>query len=165
MVSNLSANKRGWEDQVDKFSEIANKINIIRKELLFLVDEDTNAFNKIMQAFKLPKNSAKEKKERIQVINEATIYAAQVPLRVMEKSFESYPLIYKLAKEGNQNSISDTGVACLCVYTAIYGAFLNVKINLKELSNDQGILKKAKQILEKSSTEKEKILKYIESVI
>jgi len=118
-----------------------------------------------MQTFKLPKNSAKEKKERLQAINEATIYAAQVPLRVMEKSFESYPLIYKLAKEGNQNSISDTGVACLCVYTAIYGAFLNVKINLKELSNDQGILKKAKQILEKSSTEKEKILKYIESVI
>ena len=165
MVSNLSANKRGWEDQVDKFSEIANKINIIREELLFLVDEDTNAFNKIMMAFKLPNNSAKEKKERLQTINEATIYAAQVPLRVMEKSFESYPLIYKLAKEGNKNSISDTGVACLCVYTAIYGAFLNVKINLKELSNDKGILKKAKEILEKSSTEKEKIINYIESVI
>ena len=67
--------------------------------------------------------------------------------------------------EGNKNSISDTGVACLCVYTAIYGAFLNVKINLKELSNDKGILKKAKEILEKSSSEKEKIINYIESVI
>ena len=165
MVSNLSANKRGWEDKVDDFSEIANKINIIREELLFLVDEDTNAFNKIMLAFKLPNNSAKEKKERLKKINEATIYAAQVPLRVMEKSFESYSLIYKLAKEGNKNSISDTGVACLCVYTAIYGAFLNVKINLKELSNDKGILKKAKEILDKSSVEKEKIINYIESVI
>ena len=165
MVSNLSANKRGWEDKVDDFSEIANKINIIREELLFLVDEDTNAFNKIMLAFKLPNNSANEKKERLQKINEATIYAAQVPLRVMEKSFESYSLIYKLAKEGNKNSISDTGVACLCIYTAIYGAFLNVKINLKELSNDKGILKKAKEIIDKSSVEKEKIINYIESVI
>ena len=165
MVSNLSANKRGWEDQVDKFSDIANKINIIRKELLFLVDEDTNAFNKIMVAFKLPNNTIKEKKDRLNAINEATIYAAQVPLRVMKKSFESYPLIFKLAKEGNQNSISDTGVASLCVYNAIYGAFLNVKINLKHLSNDRGILNEAKQILEESLNEKEKILNHIENII
>ncbi len=165
MVSNLSANKRGWEDKVEKFSSIANEIDEIRKELLFLVDEDSNSFDRIMSSFKLPKNSEEEKKTRLKAIYDSSIYAAEVPLRVMNRSYDSYRLIYELARKGNQNSISDAGVACLCVYTAIYGAYLNVKINLKEISDDQGILEKANEIVKKSSAEKDKILNFIEKVI
>ena len=165
MVANLSSNKRGWENQVEMFSHIADQINVIRNELLLLVDEDSNAFNMIMLAFKLPNNSEKEKKIRLKSINESTIYAAKVPLKVMEKSYECYDLILKLAKEGNQNSISDAGVACLCVYTAIYGAYLNVKINLKDLPNDKSIIERASDILVKSSTKKRNILNYIQGII
>lgn len=165
MVANLSSNKRGWENQVEMFSHIADQINVIRNELLLLVDEDSNAFNMIMVAFKLPNNSEKEKKIRLKSINESTIYAAKVPLKVMEKSYECYDLILKLAKEGNQNSISDAGVACLCVYTAIYGAYLNVKINLKDLPNDKSIIERANDILVKSSTKKRNILNYIQGII
>jgi glutamate formiminotransferase/formiminotetrahydrofolate cyclodeaminase len=165
MVANLSSNKRGWENQVEMFSHIADQINVIRNELLLLVDEDSNAFNMIMLAFKLSNNSEKEKKIRLKSINESTIYAAKVPLKVMEKSYECYDLILKLAKEGNQNSISDAGVACLCVYTAIYGAYLNVKINLKDLPNDKSIIERANDILVKSSTKKRNILNYIQGII
>ena len=165
MVANLSSNKRGWENQVEMFSHIADQINVIRNELLLLVDEDSNAFNMIMLAFKLPNNSEKEKKIRLKSINESTIYAAKVPLKVMEKSYECYDLILKLTKEGNQNSISDAGVACLCVYTAIYGAYLNVKINLKDLPNDKSIIERANDILVKSSTKKRNILNYIQGII
>ena len=165
MVANLSSNKRGWENQVEMFSHIADQINVIRNELLLLVDEDSNAFNMIMLAFKLPNNSEKEKKIRLKSINESTIYAAKVPLKVMEKSYECYDLILKLAKEGNQNSISDAGVACLCGYTARDGAYLNVKINLKDLPNDKSIIERANDILVKSSTKKRNILNYIQGII
>ncbi len=165
MVANLSCNTRGWEDKVDTFSDISYNINKIREELLFLVDEDSNAFNKIMNAYKLPKNNDKESKARLEAINKSTLYAAEVPLRVMKKAFESYEYISKLAKDGNQNSISDSGVACLCVYTSIYGAYLNVKINLKDISDDGGIVENAEKLLKKSQLEKEKILKYIQGKI
>ena len=107
MVSNLSANKRGWEDKVEKFSSIANEIDEIRKELLFLVDEDSNSFDRIMSSFKLPKNSEEEKKTRLKAIYDSSIYAAEVPLRVMNRSYDSYRLIYELARKGNQNSICE----------------------------------------------------------
>ena len=110
MVANLSANKRGWEDKVDLFSNLADQINSIRNDLLDLVDEDSVAFNKIMESFKLPKNTKEEIKIRLNSINESSLYAAEVPLRVMKKSYSSYELIDKLAKEGNPNSISDAGV-------------------------------------------------------
>ena len=165
MVANLSCNTRGWEDRVDAFSEIAYNVNKIREDLLFLVDEDSNAFNNIMNAYKLPKNNEKEKELRLDAINRSTLYAAEVPLRTMKKAYECYKYIRRLAKEGNQNSISDSGVACLCVYTSIYGAYLNVKINLKEISNDGGVGEEAEKLLKKSQLEKEKILKYIEGKI
>lgn len=165
MVANLSANKRGWEDKVDLFSDLADQINSIRNDLLDLVDEDSVAFNKIMESLKLPKNTKEEIKIRSNSINESSLYAAEVPLRVMKKSYSSYELIDKLAKEGNPNSISDAGVACLCTYSAIYGAYLNVKINLKGMSEDRGIMKEAENIIKKSNFYKDKILKYIEGKI
>ena len=165
MVANLSANKRGWEDKVEKFSSIANQIDEIRKDLLFLVDEDADSFDRIMSSFKLPNSSEEEKKIRMKAIYDSSIYAAEVPLRVMRRSYDSYNLIHELAQNGNQNSISDAGVACLCIHAAIHGAYLNVKINLKDISDDQGILKKADEIIKKSSIKRDKLISFIEEVI
>tara|TARA_Y100000748_G_C15498822_1_gene489234 strand:+ start:469 stop:2142 length:1674 start_codon:yes stop_codon:yes gene_type:complete len=165
MVANLSCNTRGWESKVETFSEIAGNVNEIREELLRLVDEDSKAFNSIMSAFKLPKSNDIQTKFRLEEINKATLFAAEVPLNIMKKSFESYVFIKKLSEEGNQNSISDAGVACLCVNAAIHGAYLNVMINIKDLKEDNGIGKEAKTILRNSEIEKENIIKFIEGKI
>jgi glutamate formiminotransferase/formiminotetrahydrofolate cyclodeaminase len=165
MVANLSCNTRGWEKDVNKFSEIADEVNTIREDLLKLVDDDANAFSSIMSAYKLPNSNEKEKKYKSDEINKATIYAAEVPLNIMKKSFEGYKFIRILSKDGNQNSISDAGVACLCVHTAIHGAYLNVMINIKDLDNSKGIGKEAKNILSQSEKEKENIIKFIQGKI
>lgn len=162
MVANLSCNTRGWENKVDIYSKKAYEINQIREKLLSLVDEDANSFNSIMEAFKLPKDSEENKQIRSKAIKDATLYAAQIPLNIMVESYNSYELIEFLAKEGNQNSLSDSGVACLCVHTAIHGAYLNVRINLKDASGGEDIMKKADKILKDSHSKKEKIMKLVE---
>lgn len=162
MVANLSCNTRGWENKVDIFSEKAYEINQLREKLLSLVDEDANSFNSIMEAYKLPKDSEENKKIRSKAIKDATLYAAQIPLNIMVESYNSYEIIEFLAKEGNQNSLSDSGVACLCVHTAIHGAYLNVRINLKDATGGEDIMKKADKILKDSHSKKEKIMKLVE---
>ena len=162
MVANLSCNTRGWENKVDTFSEKAFEINQLREKLLSLVDEDANSFNSIMEAYKLPKDSEENKKIRSKAIKDATLYAAQIPLNIMIESYNSYKIIEFLAKEGNQNSLSDSGVACLCVHTAIHGAYLNVRINLKDATGGEDIMKKADKILKDSHSKKEKIMKLVE---
>ena len=162
MVANLSCNTRGWENKVDIFSEKAYEINQKREKLLSLVDEDANSFNSIMEAYKLPKDSEENKKIRSKAIKDATLYAAQIPLNIMLESYKSYKIIEFLAKEGNQNSLSDSGVACLCVHTAIHGAYLNVRINLKDATGGEDIMKKADKILKDSHSKKEKIMKLVE---
>jgi len=162
MVANLSCNTRGWENKVDIFSEKAYEINQLREKLLSLVDEDANSFNSIMEAYKLPKDSEENKKIRSKAIKDATLYAAQIPLNIMLESYKSYKIIEFLAKEGNQNSLSDSGVACLCVHTAIHGAYLNVRINLKDATGGEDIMKKADKILKDSHSKKEKIMKLVE---
>ena len=113
MVANLSAGKRGWEDKLSYFSEWAVKAQQLKDELLFLVDEDTAAFNKVMAAFGLPKDSAEEKAARSAAIQSANKYAAEIPLRVMETSFKAYQLLAEMAEKGNPASISDVGVGNL----------------------------------------------------
>ena len=162
MVANLSCNTRGWENKVDIFSEKAYEINQLREKLLSLVDEDANSFNSIMEANKLPKDSEENKKIRSKAIKDATLYAAQIPLNIMVESYNSYEIIEFLAKEGNQNSLSDSGVACLCVHTAIHGAYLNVRINMKDATGGEDIIKKADKILKDSHSKKEKIMKLVE---
>ena len=162
MVANLSCNTRGWENKVDIFSEKAYEINQLREKLLSLVDEDANSFNSIMEAYKLPKDSEENKKIRSKAIKDATLYAAQIPLNIMVESYNSYEIIEFLAKDGNQNSLSDSGVACLCVHTAIHGAYLNVRINLKDATGGEDIMKKADKILKDSHSKKEKIMKLVE---
>ena len=162
MVANLSCNTRGWENKVDIFSEKAYEINQLREKLLSLVDEDANSFNSIMEAYKLPKDSEENEKIRSKAIKDATLYAAQIPLNIMVESYNSYEIIEFLAKEGNQNSLSDSGVACLCIHTAIHGAYLNVRINLKDATGGEDIMKKADKILKDSHSKKEKIMKLVE---
>ncbi len=129
MVANLSASKKGWEPRWQEFSLWAEKGQLLKNQLLSLVDEDTAAFNKIMDAFKLPKNSDEEKNIRKQAIADATRYAIEIPLKVMELAHECMPIIKAMVETGNPNSITDAGVGALCARAAVIGACLNVKIN------------------------------------
>jgi glutamate formiminotransferase/formiminotetrahydrofolate cyclodeaminase len=136
MVANLSAGKRGWEDKLSYFSEWAVKAQQLKDELLFLVDEDTSAFNKVMAAFGLPKESAEEKAARSAAIQSANKYAAEIPLRVMETAFKAYALLGEMAEKGNPASISDVGVGALAMRACIEGAAMNVRINLAGLKDE-----------------------------
>jgi glutamate formiminotransferase/formiminotetrahydrofolate cyclodeaminase len=135
MVANLSAGKRGWDDKLEYFSDWAVKAQQLKDELLSLVDEDTAAFNKVMDAFALPKNSADEKAERAAAIEEATKHAAEVPLKVMETAAKSYELLSEMADNGNPASVSDVGVGALATRACIEGAAMNVRINLGQLKD------------------------------
>lgn len=129
MVANLSSHKVGWDDRWEEFSTWAGKGENIKNTLVKLVDEDTNAFNRIMTAFALPKATEEEKKARTAAIQEATRYAIEVPFKVMETAFASLEVIQAMAETGNPNSVSDAGVGALCARTAVMGAFMNVRIN------------------------------------
>ncbi len=149
MVANLSASKKGWEERWNEFSDWADKGQQIKKQLLHLVDEDTVAFNKIMDAFKLPKTTDQEKADRKQAVAEATRYAIEVPLSVMKISLQSMELIEAMATNGNPNSVSDAGVGAMCARTAVLGAGLNVRINAAAYSDKtfvETVLKQAAEM-------------------
>ena len=135
MVSNLSANKPGWEEKFDDFSNWAEIGQKIQKELLFLVDEDTKSFNQIIDAIRMAKDTESEKKLRIEAIQNASKYAAEVPYQVMQTSYKSLDLLKAMLEIGNPASMSDTGVGALCCLTAIEGAYMNVRINTKDLND------------------------------
>src|SRR5437879_3692602 len=137
MVANLSAGKRGWDEKLQYFSDWAVKAQRLKDELLSLVDEDTAALNKVMEAFALPKGSDEEKKARSAAIESATKYAAEIPLKVMETASKSYELLVEMAGKGNPNSISDVGVGICATRACIDGAALNVRINLANLKDDK----------------------------
>ena len=149
MVANLSAGKRGWDDKLKYFSDWAVKAQQLKDELLSLVDEDTVAFNKVMDAFALPKESAQEKVARSAAIEQATRHAAEVPLKVMETASKSYQLFSEMAENGNPASISDVGVGLLATRACIDGAAVNVKINLGQLKDEKfksALVEKVRQI-------------------
>jgi glutamate formiminotransferase/formiminotetrahydrofolate cyclodeaminase len=137
MVANLSAGKRGWDDKLAYFSDWAVKAQQLKDELLALVDEDTAAFNKVMEAFALPKESAEEKAARSAAIEQATKHAAEIPFRVMETASKSYQLLSEMADKGNPASISDVGVGALATRACIEGAAMNVRINLAGLNDEK----------------------------
>ena len=136
MVANLSANKRGWDDKWETFSNWAEKGIMYQNKLLALVDEDTNAFNNIMNAFRLPNNTVSEKAFRVNQIQEATRHAIKTPFQVMEIALDSMQVIKEMALIGNPNSITDAAVGALCARTAIRGAYLNVQINCKDYNDE-----------------------------
>ncbi len=135
MVANLSSHKAGWDGRWEEFSDHAVAAQTLKEELLRLVDEDTNSFNKVMDAFGLPKTTDEEKAVRSAAIQEATKYATEVPFITMQKAFESFAVIRAMAETGNPNSVTDAGVGALCARSAVIGAFLNVKINAAGLKN------------------------------
>ncbi len=135
MVANLSAHKRGWDDRWEEFSDWAEKGKSAYNSLLLMVDEDTRAFNRVMDAFGLPKVSADQKEMRKNAIQEATLKAIEVPFQVMKLAVDAFDLLEKMAEIGNPNSASDVAVGALCLKTAVSGAYLNVRINAVELSD------------------------------
>ena len=135
MVANLSAHKPGWDAKWNYFSDWAIKGQQYKNDLLFLVDEDTNAFNKIIDGFRLPKTNHKEIEIRKQAIENATKYATEIPFKVMETAHNSIEVMIEMMKNGLQNSLSDGGVGVLCAKTAVTGAYFNVRINAKDIKD------------------------------
>jgi len=164
MVANLSAGKRGWENKLQLFSEWAVKAQQLKDELLFLVDEDTAAFNKVMAAFGLPKESAEEKASRSAAIQSANKYAAEIPLRVMETASKSYALLAEMAEKGNPASISDVGVGLLAIHACVEGAAMNVRINLAGLK-DQALSASLREKMQHLVSESESEFKRLHAIV
>jgi glutamate formiminotransferase/formiminotetrahydrofolate cyclodeaminase len=168
MVANLSAGKRGWDDKLQYFSDWAVKAQKLKDELLALVDEDTAAFNKVMDAFGLPKGSDEEKKTRASAIESATKYAAEIPLKVMETASKSYELLAEMAEKGNPASVSDVGVGGLATRACIDGAALNVRINLGQLKDEKfktALQEKLRNVQADSESNFKKINEIVQSKI
>lgn len=168
MVANLSAGKRGWEAQTSFFSGCAETGQSIQTELLKIVDEDTAAFNAIMNAFGLPKNTDAEKQARTAAIEDATKYACEVPLRTMKLAHASLEVLGQMIEKGNQNSITDAGVGVLCVKTAVQGAYFNVLVNansLKDTVYATAIVTEAKNILETNHKQADLYIQKVEAAI
>ncbi len=153
MVANLSSHKAGWDDRWEEFSNWAVKAQQIKQDLLHLVDDDTNAFNRVMSAFGMPKTTDEEKAARTAAIEEATKYATEVPFRTMERTFDAFEIIKAMAEQGNPSSVSDAGVGALCARSAVMGAYLNVKTNaagLEDRSFAESLLARGAEIEQKS---------------
>jgi len=168
MVANLSSHKPGWDDRWEEFSNWAEKGKFYMEQLIKMVDEDTAAFNRIMDAFGLPKGTDEEKAARTKAIQDATLYAIEVPFRVMNLCFESMEVIKAMAEHGNPNSVSDAGVGALAARSAVMGAFLNVKINasgLKDKDKANEFISRGAEIVKKAQQMEAEILSIVESKI
>ena len=164
MVANLSAHKRGWDERWKEFSDVAEKGQAVLEELLALIDEDTAAFNRIMDAFGMPKGNDAEKQARAAAIEEATLYAASVPLKTMEASLKALPLALEMARSGNPASASDAGMAALAALAAVRGAELNVRINASGLTDKTPagpLLKRAKEIVAEAEALEAQVLEAV----
>ena len=166
MVANLSSHKPGWDERWHEFSVWADKGQDIARELLHLVDEDTQAFNRIMEAFAMPKKTDEEKAARSVAIQAATLYAAQVPLRTMKEAFKVFELCRAMVMEGNPNSVSDAGVGVLAARAAVLGAGMNVKINagsLKDRAVAQSLIDEANQLIARANEEEAEITQIVDT--
>ena len=164
MVANLSSHKRGWDEHWKEFSNWAEKAKGYQNKLLELVDKDTDAFNRIMEAFKTPKGTEEEKASRSEAIQAATLLAINIPLSVMETAYASMEVIQAMAEHGNPNSVSDVGVGALCARTAAQGAYLNVLINLSGLEDKvkaQELKHRAEELLYRAEFKEQEILKVV----
>ncbi len=164
MVANLSSHKRGWDERWEEFSAWAEKGQKLKNDLLKLVDEDTSAFNMIMEAFTLPKATDEEKKIRSEVIQSATKNAIEVPFKVMKTAYASFEVIEAMIETGNQNSLSDAGVGALCVRSGILGAYMNVKINasgLKDIEYKKNILAEGQKIADNAIKKEMELLEMV----
>lgn len=165
MVANLSAHKRGWDDRWEEFSEWAEKGQAIKEGLLRLVDEDTRAFNLILEAFKLPKESAEDKKARKIAIQTATRYAIETPFQTIELAFRCFDLCKAMVQTGLPSSVSDAAVGALCARAAVKGAYLNVKVNCSGLDDKvfvEEVMRKSLDYLSKADDMERQIIELAE---
>ncbi len=168
MVANLSAHKAGWDERWEFFSDWADKGHAVMTELLHLVDEDTEAFNRIMAVFAMPKSTDEEKAARSAALQEATLYATEVPLRTMKAAYAAFDIVRAMAEEGNPNSVSDAGVGALAARSAVMGACLNVKINaagLKDRAKADELVAEAERIVAEAQRAEAEILATVENKI
>lgn len=168
MVANLSSHKKGWDDRWDEFSNWAEKGEVLKSELVRLVDADTKAFNQIMSAFGLPKSTDEEKAARSKAIQEATKFAIEIPFKVMQIAYASMEVIKAMADTGNPNSVSDAGVGALCARSAVMGAFMNVRINAagyEDKAYVTNILNKGREIENNAIALEAEILKIVDGKI
>ncbi|MBQ2365218.1 MAG: glutamate formimidoyltransferase [Alistipes sp.] len=168
MVANLSSHKAGWDARWEYFSNWADNGMAVMNELLYLVDEDTAAFNKIMDVFGMPKGTDEEKAARAEAMEVATLYATQVPLRTMKAAYKAFDVVRAMAEEGNPNSVSDAGVGALAARSAVMGACLNVKINAAGLKNREvaeALVKEAEEIQALAQKAEAEILAVVEGKI
>lgn len=168
MVANLSAHKPGWDDRWEFFAEYAEKGHAVMDELLALVDEDTAAFNAIMEVFAMPKSTPEEKAARSAALQKATLNAAEIPLKTMRCAFKAFEVLDAMAEHGNPNSISDVGVGVLAVRAAMLGAMLNVKINsagLKDREAADRLIAEADELASRANVNETVLLEKIEKVI
>ena len=166
MVANLSAHKAGWDERWQEFSQSADEGQRIMAELLHLTDEDTEAFNRIMAAFGMPKTTDQEKALRTEAIQRATLYATEVPLRTMKAAAKVLPLCKLMATNGNPNSVSDAGVGALAARAAVLGAGLNVKINASSLHDRkkaEALIAEANALIAEANTAEQAIMDIVES--
>lgn len=162
MVANLSSHKAGWDSRWEEFSDWAEKGQAYNDKLLTLVDEDTNAFNKIMDAIRMPKGSDEEKNIRKKAISDATKYAIEIPFNVMKVAYNSMEVMKAMVEIGNENSVTDAGVGALCARTAVLGAFMNVKINCAGFEDEKyvkNMMDKAQEIENKTMSLESEIIK------
>lgn len=168
MVANLSSHKPGWDDRWDEYAKWAERGMEIQEELLHLVDEDTEAFNRIMTAFGMPKKTDEEKALRSEAIQKATLFASEVPLETMKASARVFELCRQMVAEGNPNSVSDAGVGALAARAAVIGAGMNVKINaasLKDRAKAEALIAEAEEIIAKANAEEKEITEQVEKII
>lgn len=168
MVANLSSHKAGWDERWKEFSDQADKGQELMQRLLHLVDEDTEAFNRIMDAFKMPKSTDEEKAARAEAIEAATLYATQIPLSTMETAAETFPLLESMARTGNPASVSDAGVGALAARSAVLGAQLNVRINAASLKNREEadrLTARAEEIANRAIEAEANVLRIVNEVL
>jgi glutamate formiminotransferase / formiminotetrahydrofolate cyclodeaminase len=166
MVANLSAHKRGWDARWEEFSDWAVRGLAYQNKLLGLVDEDTNAFNKIIDAVRMPKGSADEKATRHQAMQDATKYAVEVPLDVARTCLASMEVMKAMAEHGNPNSVTDAGVGGMCARTGVIGATMNARINVGDLDDKEyanGVLAECKRLIDEAEALERVIRDIVES--
>ncbi|MDY7393942.1 glutamate formimidoyltransferase [Aureibaculum sp. 2210JD6-5] len=166
MVANLSSHKAGWDDKWKYYSDWAEKGQAFKEKLLFLVDEDTNAFGKIIDGFRMPKGTDEEKELRKQAIEDATKYATEIPFQVMETAYNSMEVMQAMVKEGLPSSLSDAAVGALCARTAVIGAYFNVRINAKDLKDRkfaEEIISKAEKIYQNALKAEKEVIEFVNS--
>jgi glutamate formiminotransferase/formiminotetrahydrofolate cyclodeaminase len=168
MVANLSSHKKGWDERWEEFGNWAEKGQELKTALLKMVDEDTNSFNAIIDAMRLPKATEEEKAARNEAIQTATKYAVEVPYKVMQLSLQTFEIIEAMTKIGNPNSVTDAGVGALCARAAVLGAYLNVKVNLGGIKDENFVkesLQKADQLVQKANELEKTVLEIVHSKI